>query len=326
MNRPTRKKEGWLGIALTAMACAAFLWWWMTPEAEPPPDVRDPETWLDDAARLLPPSARSLELDYDLLFLARSWHADGVKSAATRAAGFISSPVLREVATADLPPPENPPAESANPADPVGSRIVEARAAYDQLEFDRGRELVDGAERLAADQINTPAKVAALARVAAARYQLAAAEAARATMHRISAEFPNSIPELPVGVILEFAATDALPPCLEWLSRRAPQSPGTVEVARELVRTIDDRVRHRETGELAVHGGAADPGAPPDAQRQRRIEVWSFVGANDVSALSRLRAPANSTPNPAPDESAARTALAVARAFLWHRTPAPPPP
>jgi hypothetical protein len=208
---------------------------------------------------------------------------------------------------------------AGRPDDPVDSRIVEARTAFDQLDFARGRERLDDAERLAAEERDPSRRIASLARVSAACYQLGITGAGRSTLGRLTADDPNAITEVPVDVIIGFAATDALRPVLVWLSAQPSGSPGVGEVARALARTIDDRILHRETGELVIHGGDADPGAPDDPARERRTAIRKSIQAGENVPVDRLRENENAAERGHFDEMSARVCLDVARALLWHR-------
>ncbi|MGI8604356.1 MAG: hypothetical protein ACR2OZ_15380 [Verrucomicrobiales bacterium] len=310
------RKEGWLGILLTGLACAAFLWWWFTPSKPLPPDQNDPMTWVAAAQRETARGGQNISSDYDLLVVARLFFLLGHNPEAADVAALIRHPALRPVAAEQRSADRDnnhPPASDSAISEDIRRRVQQAREAYDKLDFDGGQQLMAEARMLAASRQKSSATTAELAWVAAIEYQIGSHEAARETLRPVRVAGNAAIAAWPASVAQEFARSDAVALTLHWLGQVAQTSPDSKAVSRALVETLDQRFGFQETSELAKQAGLADPGAPLEGPRKLRAEIWTAIAEND---LARARNLVDAAPAGA---ARAGACLTVARALLWRK-------
>lgn len=311
---PRKKKEGWVGILLTAAVCGTFLHFWFSPEKLDPVQERHPLTWVRRA--VLEPAGTPddrVAVDYDLMCLALISREVGDASGADEMAKLIETPALRQPAAARTRREPAPWPEDRQPPE-VRAAIQAALTAYDQLEYDQGREIL---LRLAAGTTEPAAadaevKKKRLAGVVAAIFlRLGLPDDAREALR--SAGATAEVPEL--------ADTDVVAPLLPLMGNPAAWAAGATvdpaELAAHLAATIVARWRNRENTDLSVLGSRSGAGFPgPAAAEPLRHSIWSAVEANQMARAQQL-----AEKSPAGPERAGAY-LTLARALLWH-LPAP---
>lgn len=126
-----RKKEGWLGVVLTALGCALFLTWWFWPGEEEPDSQSQkasPENLLQ-AAQKARSKENSAALDAELAVLAMQAHRFGDDWLVAKIQELIQDTGLRQLVTFYVKPDEQ-----AEPAPPSGTNNLDLALEEDNVE------------------------------------------------------------------------------------------------------------------------------------------------------------------------------------------------
>ncbi len=301
---PPKKKEGWRGVLLTALACGAFLWFWFSPERKSA-DEMSPMEWVALALKTLPKENRKdAMVSYEIALLADALRLKD-PALADEVLKSLPDPLFAAASDASAPPvnvvPPGFPAE-------VKGTVDAALAAYDLVDIPAGGEKLAAALSQIRVLADPSLKASAAVHLAVVETRLGLADKARGIFSAVP-EARQAPLAVPVETAVLFPQADLVAPALSWLTGHSGQAPLIVP---QLVQARRQRLANKERGELAIHGSAAEPWADPaDPERQRRQDIWAAVEARQFPKVRELTdaAPAG--------EARALAYFTAARAMYW---------
>jgi hypothetical protein len=310
MQSHFKKKEGWWGVAVTALVCGGFLWWWFQPVPIDARTERDPLHWLALARKELGSGNPPASACFECLVIALSFQQAGKDSVAGAIATDWLPPAWRD-ALAAVPGP-GVPGDSVLAPDlalvPLFGKLTQAQQSLDQLEIEQGQKLFREAAEMADDfsRLHPAAGDRALWLVAARQARSGFGEDAAQTRQRVRPG--DGPPLLPEWLIMEFPGSDMAAPALAWIDAHPTQA---ADVLNKLVTVLKNRLLHHEAGELASHGPRADPTSihsPSD------LALFEIHQAAEAGQLETAGESARRFPSGPPRATAY---LAIARTLAW---------
>jgi len=318
---PTRKKEGWRGVVVTALLCGLFLWWWFQPAPVSAETERDPLYWAGRARAALGSSPPSLAQRLEIIMISEALRAQGDEGPAEALEVDWLPSAWR--ATATLPTDDGAPWDdrieaadtdgSASPtpvAVPAGMESLWppldlAATAFDTLEIEAGQQALQEAARVAAAQPE-PARTHGLWLVAARQARNGLEADAAATRKQVRADGGGEFPD---WLVAEMVDGGVVAPVVAACATRPEIDPLVMQFIDRWRSMVRDRWRHRDHPLLTRHGPAADASATREPAGAGSL--WAHVEANRLTAAAAL----------AGDDPSAH--LAIARLLVWLADPPP---